>query len=517
MSWTEVFPVLVDEMADVFDERSSEEEKINLRFLFEVDVICNQRIGCRHLVSTSLFWKHDGVAQGELPPISRDLMVNASELGLARRYDPWESYVVPLIEGAKMLRKSEPDIALRVYLANDLSFLIDDLVKVGCEVYLMKNSSICHNPGAMWRFLALEEASDFFPVTITDSDRVEHVLSDLARTEAARKVGVGGWRTPYNLSGSMGEGYRPMSAAQFRSTKSYPMRQLMRAFIWHNLKGTMPAKCELAGLRENRIAGSAWPDYGFDEWFLLAVMYPRMAYEGLLTFVPWDIPSLGQFFALDIEYCTWASPKSELINYPNPESALGDVIRPWAEWKDGARLRIRSETTVVKRARKKIGALQGIFNHTQRDEVEKFPNYTGDLPSFLAGASANVAGPWFVDLNPLLHLSSDGGELFLDRRYGDCDLVFCGYYFIKITSAIADWARSNALDEKVWGEGKLLKVPKLEGPMTLWKTDFSRKFRAGLVSQIPFVKAEILLRAWMDQGKVAFADTTAKQMGWKVR
>ena len=125
--------------------------------------------------------------------------------------------------------------------------------------------------------------------------------------------------------------------------------------------------------------------------------------------------------------------------------------------------------------------------------------------------------PRFVDLNPQLHLSSNGGELFLDRRYEDFDVGFCGFYFIKITAAIAEWARRYELDEKVWGEGKLLKVPKLEGPMTLWKTEFSRQFHVELVSQVPSVKTEILLRAWMEQGKVSFAETTAKQMGWKVR
>ena len=88
---------------------------------------------------------------------------------------------------------------------------------------------------------------------------------------------------------------------------------------------------------------------------------------------------------------------------------------------------------------------------------------------------------------------------------------------MKVTSVIAGWARSKELDGLVWGEGKLVKVPKLEGPMTLWKTRFSREFHEEWISQVPFVKAEILLRAWMDQGKVAYAETTAKQMGWKVR
>ena len=514
MSWSNIFPVLTDELVDSFENEARLNEKLECKSFFETELVYNSRNDCAHLVATSLFWKRDLLIEGDLPEITRDSMIRAEQLELAGRYSPWEDYVLPILEGAKYVGKWRGDIAIRVYLANDLKFLIEDLMKVGCEVHLMKSNSIRHNPGAMWRFLALENSS--CPVTITDSDRIRWVLADIGRTEAAQRVGVGGWRVPYHYH-STGEGYRPMSAAQFGSHHSYPMRQLMQAFVWHHLRGTMPTNCKLEGLREAKIAGTQWPDYGFDEWFLLAVMYPRMAQEGLLTFFPWDMESPGQFFSLDIEYCTWANPKSELIQYPNPEFALGDVIRPWAEWKDETRLKVRPETIVVRRSRKRIGAFQGIFNHTQLDCVEEFPNYVGDLASFLAGAITDVTEPWFVDLNPQLNLSADGSELFLDRRYGDCDVAFCGYYFMKVTSVIAGWARSKELDGLVWGEGKLVKVPKLEGPMTLWKTRFSREFHEEWISQVPFVKAEILLRAWMDQGKVAYAETTAKQMGWKVR
>lgn len=514
MSWAEVFPVLTDELVECFDIECTAKDRQYLQFLFEVHSIHGVHDNVNHLVSTCLFWKRDFMMDGELPDITRDSMINARTLDLTGRYEPWESYVVPLIKAVKILRKTRSGIVVRVYLANDLKFLISELVEAGCEVYLMENGSIRHNPGAMWRFLALEKSS--CPVTITDSDRIKWVLADIARTEAAQRVGVGGWRVPYYYA-SQGEGYRPMSAAQLGSHHSYPMRQLLQAFVWHNIRGTMPTRCKLEGLRETEIAGSQWPDYGFDEWFLLAVMYPRMAHDGLLTFFPWDSDSAGQFFALDIEYCTWAHPKSELIQYPNPESAIGNVIRPWAEWKDEARLRVKPETTVVRRPRKEIGPVHRIFKHTPRDGIEGFPKYAGDLPSFLEDASASVTEPWLVDLNPQLHLSSDGGELFLDRRYEDLDVVFCGHYFLKITNDIAEWALRYELDERVWGEGKLLKVPKLDGPMTLWRTKFSQKFHEELVGQVPFVKAEILLRAWMDQGKTAFAETTAKQMGWRVR
>jgi hypothetical protein len=517
MSWTEVFPVMTDEMVFDFISGVSPEHQSLLDRWLGIEMVYNEKANPKHLISTCLFWKRDYLNEGELPVISRESIVNAEALGLIGRYAPWESYALPLLEGAKSLREESANATLRVYLANDLSFLIDELADAGCEVHLMKSSSIRHNPGAMWRFLALENASDTCPVTITDSDRLKDVLSDLARTEAAQKVGVGGWRVPYDFKGSKEEGYRPMSAAQFGSMMAYPMQLLMEAFIWHNLNDTMPTTVKLEGLRENQIVGTIWPDYGFDEWFLLAVMYPRMAQNGLLTFFPWDKDTPGQFYTLDIEYCTWANPKSELINYPNPELALGDVIRPWAEWKDEARLRVRTETTVVKRPRRRIGPHHGILNHRQRNGIEKFPKFAGELSSFLIGASADVTEPWWVDLNPQLRLSSDGGELFLDRRYDEADVVFCGYYFIKINASIAEWARSKELDERIWSEGKLLKVPKLEGPMTLWRTEFSRKFHEDLAKQVPLVKAEILMRAWMDQGKVNTAETTAKQMGWKVR
>lgn len=514
MSWTDVFPVLSPEMVELFLESVAESEKQQYEDWFSVEEVFNHQEECGHLVSTSLFWKREYLRNGEIPEVSRDSMMRAEELGLVGRWAPWETYVRPLLSNAEWLKERRVDVVIRVYLAKDLEFLLGDLVEAGCEVYLMRSSSISHNPGAMWRFLALEDSS--CPVTVTDSDRLQWILSDIARTEATQRVGVCGWRSPYDF-GSTKEGYRPIRAAQFGSTVSYPARQLMQAFVWHNVRGSIRTTCKLDGLRETEIAGTNWPDYGFDEWFLLAVMYPRMAQEGLLTFFPWDKESPGQFFALDIEYCTWAHPKSELIQYPNPEFALGDVIRPWAEWREETPLRIRSETLVIARERRRMGAFQGIFNYDNGDGMGGYARHNGDLMSLLAVAGSTVDERWFVDLNPQLHRSVNGVELFLDRRYDCCDLVCCGHYFIKITTQVACWAKCQALDEILWREGALLRVPKLEGPMTLWSTEFSRRFHEALISQVPFVKAEILLRAWMDQGKVTIEETTAKAMGWKVR
>ncbi|MBK1835356.1 hypothetical protein [Roseibacillus ishigakijimensis] len=66
------------------------------------------------------------------------------------------------------------------------------------------------------------------------------------------------------------------------------------------------------------IFGSSWPDYGYDEWFLLTALYPRMVWGGVLTFVGWEDRGLNHWFALDIEYCTWANPQSEILHHTNP-------------------------------------------------------------------------------------------------------------------------------------------------------------------------------------------------------
>jgi hypothetical protein len=508
MSWTETFPVMSDEMLDQYAASATADQKTYCSTLFEVQEIHNPRATAEHLVAISLFWKRDTSQQGELPAVTRETLVNATKLGLAGRFDPWTSYVLPILDCAGTLREARPEVALRIYLANDMAFLVEDLVNAGCEVHLMKTSSIRHNPGALWRFLAIEGSS--CPVTISDADHARWILADIERTEAAVRVGVAGWRVPYDFETPGYEGYRPINASQFGLTQSLPMRSLMEAFIWHNKRNSIPKRCRLVGLREIKIAGTDWPDYGFDEWFLLAVLYPRMAFGGILTFMPWDHPSLGQFFALDIEYCSWANPASELIYYPK-------MLRPWSGWTNKERLKVRPETTVVKRARKRIGAAQGIFNHVQKEEIEHFPSHHGDLFSLLDWANRTISAPWWIDLNPQLRLSSHGSELFLDRRHEKADVVFCGYYFLRITPATATWARSQGLDSGQWAAGGILKVPKLEGPMTLWNSSFAARFHAELLSLGEIMKPEILLRAWMDLNKAFVHVTTAKEMGWGVR
>jgi hypothetical protein len=315
MSWTSAFPVLSEEMVREYSAGATKEERAELEEWFGVQKVINPTPGPRHLVSFSLFWKNRTAAEPDLPPLNRNLLETASRRGLVSKYDPWSHYVEPLLDTAGLVLKAREDVAFRVYLAADLEFLVKDLVRVGCEVCLMKSSSVRHNPGAMWRFLALEEKGRM--VTVSDSDRARVVEADLLRTEETTKAGLALWRVP--VWGDIGrEGtvpYRPMVATHFGGCPRLPMRKLLMAFVWQQRRGSIATTCQIPMCGERPIAGTAWPDYGVDEYFLLATVYPRAARKGILSFVPSDARS--QLLLLDIEYATWANPRSELVYFGN--------------------------------------------------------------------------------------------------------------------------------------------------------------------------------------------------------
>jgi len=325
MSWTDVFPVFSDDQLAAYENRATPEESALFGDWFEVAKTFKAR-PANHIVATSLFWKKADITEGELPPITRELMMNAAQEGLISRFPPWDHYVQPLLDGAIYLKEVRPDVVFRVYLAADLEFLVEDLVGAGCEVKLMRSSSIRHNPGALWRFLALEEKDRW--VTVTDSDRGRDVLVNVERTEMIMKSGLGMWRVPYIYDSFLYNGndpgfYRPIIACQFGAVGGQPMEVLMKAFLWHTRRGSMPDRCTIGagkkGKRTLPIMGTEWPTYGFDEWFLLAAVYPRLAFTGVLTFYPLNEAGVNHWFPLDVEYVTWANPKSEVLYFGNPD------------------------------------------------------------------------------------------------------------------------------------------------------------------------------------------------------
>ncbi len=351
MSWTDIFPVLDDEMVAAYKAGVSDDETEEFEGWFGVSrqvssVKCSVSsedeemagslacsgaeecpAGCgarhagsvrspqlpRHVVAATLFWKHVNGEDPDLPRPTREMLVDAKRMGLVKRFAPWGSYIEPMLLHTRAAVARHPEVTFRLYLAADLDFLIPELTDLGWEIALMKSPSLRYCPGGFWRFLALEEPDTL--VTMIDTDRMNEVSDEIQRTAAMAELGLGLWRVPgyYNSDLTKQVRYRPILGGHFGACGGIPVRELIEAFIWHWRHGSLPQTANIPGLGERPIQFAEWPNYGFDEWFQLAAMYPRLVPGGTLTFIPSDARSL--LLPIDVEYATWANPRSECVYF----------------------------------------------------------------------------------------------------------------------------------------------------------------------------------------------------------
>ncbi|GAA5483827.1 beta-1,6-N-acetylglucosaminyltransferase [Haloferula sargassicola] len=315
MGWTDVFPVFTEEMVDDFEAQVTPDERAELETWYGTERVLNAQPDKPDIVSVSLFWKNVREGDPELPTPTREILQNAQELGFAKRYCPWDHYVKPLLELAPELMAKFPDAVVRVYLARDMEFLAEELAEVGNEVHVMKSSSIHFAPAGLWRFLPFSESGK--RVTVTDIDRLNELESDLLRSKTMEQAGLGAWRVPVpiDLTDDRRISYLPFMGCQFGvQGGQLDARQLLDAFTWHATKGLLDPMAIYPACGPLAIAGNRWPSYGFDEYFMTLAAYPRLAQQGMLTFVPTF--SKSQLLTLDIEYVTWGNPNSELVYFP---------------------------------------------------------------------------------------------------------------------------------------------------------------------------------------------------------
>lgn len=340
MSWSSIFPVFGPELVANYRGDATAAERAVLAEMFAIERTNGARPAA-HIISTSLFWKQGLPGFEELPPLTRTLLRRANVMNMPIFRAPWSSYVHPLLRGAEVLRQSGTDALLRVYLAGDMDFLEKDLLQAGCEVVLMKHCSTGHLPGAMWRFLALAESDR--PVTIIDADEATTLLADVLRTEEMVRAGLKFWRTPRWLGSDETSGgtYRPIQAGHFGCAHAIPIRQLMEAFIWATEKGLVPNTAVIPGCGQQAVKGTLWPYYGFDEWFLLAAIFPRVAQRGMLTMC--SVSARSVMLPLDVEYTTWSNPRSEFIYFGEGNGSSGGCCG--VPKKKGPRKRLKPKTS----------------------------------------------------------------------------------------------------------------------------------------------------------------------------
>lgn len=86
-----------------------------------------------------------------------------------------------------------------------------------------------------------------------------------------------------------------------------------------------------------------------------------------------------------------------------------------------------------------------------------------------------------------------------------------------LTKEVATWARRRGADKAVWTTSGILKVPKLEESITLWRTDFSKRLLPEVEKQSATNgHVGLHLRLMQDLGRARVMTASAKGQGWEV-
>ena len=513
MNWSDVFPILTDELIDDYATRAPAKFKRDAAGWFEEKRTINPR-PVKHIISVSLFWKNIWSHQPDIVIKDREWFMTAGQRKVLR-FEPWSHYVRPLLEGAYALQLSNrEDVAFRVYLAAELEFLVPDLVEAGCEVRLMQSSSIRHNPGAMWRFLALADTDKL--ITIVDSDRASMPFLDVARTEAMAAAGLNWWRVP--VWGELNEignvSYRPFLALQFGSSGGLTeIRTMMEALVWNVQVQQIETFAKLPGCAPKPVHGTVWPDYGFDEWFLLCGVYPRAAYDGVLTFVPSDAHS--RLLPMDVQYASKANDRSEIHYFGSPGAGCCSPLASGLPTPVPGKVRVRPDCAVLigsATARTKIRKAPLVF---EEPKLVTF-NLKGELMEALQLISRADQTEWLAVIADGIVPGPGGAEVFTDRCLDRCDVAHTGYAFTFITPEIEAWAKRKKLPADRWKAGQPLKHPRLSGPLTLWKRTFLAKQLKAWAVYREAMSFEIWIAVEVAMGSAVPVDTSPQKQGWQI-
>ena len=159
--------------------------------LFQIDTIlpCKRKSG--NVAIFSLFAKcvnrrytvngfYDFEPEGKIYSQNSKILYNITEENLkkCKKKDGtmWDIYIEPLIKQLHYIYQNEKSYKARIYLAQDLKFLIPKLHNQSTEIYLMKHSSKAAH-GMMWRFLPMDDKS-LNIIILCDADNKSNELTN---------------------------------------------------------------------------------------------------------------------------------------------------------------------------------------------------------------------------------------------------------------------------------------------------------------------------------------------------
>jgi hypothetical protein len=285
-SFDQVFkPISLDYLYQLFDDHPESKEMLD-EFFKVKQVIHPLNKKNKKLVAYSLFWKCTSL-NGQQPVVNPNTIHDPA---LGRKGESFHSYYVnPMKKVIKYFKENEKNTVVRIYLANDLEFLVPELSYSNVEIYLMSSSSVGHSPGAMWRFLALTD-DDAKVVCIKDSDdkvneRKENKINDwINDSETSGWYRFSSYKFQEDLNSAL---YSPIIANNFgvKRLKGIDIEKAMKGFILHReLLIDEPRHPRDIPNEEHPYGfGNQFPVYGLDERFLKHVIYFHAAGQGKLT------------------------------------------------------------------------------------------------------------------------------------------------------------------------------------------------------------------------------------------
>jgi hypothetical protein len=139
----------------------------------------------------------------------------------------------------------------------------------------------------------------------------------------------------------------------------------------------------------------------------------------------------------------------------------------------------------------------------------------GGIETALAAALA-ANSEWVATVNQRVHPLQEA-ELFLDRRLASAQLSTAGVRFLPVDAKLANWAISAGLDAELWQEGQPVRVPNVDGPLTLWSTVFLRKIVELWEATGREVPISAIVAAEVSLGRARVEITQAKTQAWQTR